>query len=93
MRAVNLKKNKIGENGIKELLSAVHFNPGLLLMDITDNSSSFNKKGYQTLMKEALLKNLKGTIQSYIVRAGGDNKDLKKHQLSHSGFKGPKALK
>jgi hypothetical protein len=93
LRAVNLKKNKIGENGIKELLNAVHFNPGLLLMDITDNSSSFIKKGYQTLMKEALLKNLKGTIQSYIARAGGDNKDLKRHQLNHSGFKGPKALK
>lgn len=93
LRAVNLKKNKIGENGIKELLSAVNFNPNLLLMDVTDNSSSYVKKGYATLMKEALLKNLKSTIHGYIVRAGGENKDLKKHQLSNSGFKGPKALK
>jgi hypothetical protein len=93
LRAVNLKKNKIGENGIKELLSAVNFNPNLLLMDVTDNSSSYVKKGYVTLMKEALLKNLKGTIHGYIVRAGGENRDLKKHQLSNFDFKGPKALK
>lgn len=74
-----MKKNKIGENGIKELLSAVNFNPNLLLMDVTDNSSSYIKKGYATLMKEALLKNLKGTIQGYIAKAGGENRDLKKH--------------
>lgn len=79
LRAVNLKNNKIMENGIKELLSAVNCNPNLLLMDLTDNSSSYLKKGYATLMKEALLKNLKGIIKTYIARAGGDNKDLKKH--------------
>lgn len=35
LRGVNLKQNKIGESGIKELLNAVHCNNNLLLLDVT----------------------------------------------------------
>jgi hypothetical protein len=44
MRAINLSKNKLGEAGMLEMLSAVQFNKSLLLMDVTGNSNAYEKK-------------------------------------------------
>jgi hypothetical protein len=44
MRAINLHKNKLGEAGILEMLSAVQFNKSILLMDVTGNSNVYEKK-------------------------------------------------
>lgn len=76
LRGINLRRNKIGESGIKELLSATHANSNLLVMDLTLNNTVYEKKHYNQLIKEELLNNLRGTILSYIDRAG--SKDLKK---------------
>lgn len=62
LRAVNLRKNRIGEAGIRELINSCRFNSNLLLMDVTENSGVYEKKGYNIMCKEELLKNLKITI-------------------------------
>jgi hypothetical protein len=58
LRGVNLRRNKIGESGIKELLHAAHANSNLLVMDVTLNSSVYEKKHYNKLFSEELLRNL-----------------------------------
>ena len=70
LRGVNLKQNKIGESGMKELLNACHCNNNLLLLDVTHNSSVYEKKHYDTLFRDELLNNFKYTIENYIDRVG-----------------------
>jgi hypothetical protein len=52
-----------------EMLSAVQFNKSILLMDVTGNSNVYEKKKINEKFKEALLLNLKQTIESYAHRA------------------------
>ena len=69
MRAINLSKNKLTEGGMLEMLSAVTFNKSLLLMDVTGNSNAYEKKKLNEKFREALLLNLRQTIESYSLRA------------------------
>lgn len=69
MRAINLSKNKLTEAGMLELLSAVNFNKSLLLMDVTGNANVYEKKKINEKYREALLLNLKQTIETYALRA------------------------
>ena len=69
MRAINLSKNKLGEAGMLEMLAAVQFNKSLLLMDVTGNANVYEKKKLGDQFKQALLVNLKQTIESYAQRA------------------------
>ena len=69
MRAINLSKNKLTEAGMLEMLSAVTFNKSLLLMDVTGNSNAYEKKKLNEKFREALLLNLRQTIESYSLRA------------------------
>lgn len=89
LRAVNFNRNKIGEAGIKELVQACHANSNLLVMDVTQNSSVYEKKKYHHVVRDELLKNLYQTITNYIERAS--NKDLKRpvSGASGNGFNGP----
>ena len=91
LRAVNLQRNKVGEAGMMELLSACHFNTNLLLMDVTMNNPVYEKKKLDLAFRKELLKNLKLTILSYVERAG--SRDLKKPERSFSAFKGPSSFK
>ena len=46
IRGLNFNKNKIGESGMNELLSAVHFNMNLVILDVTENNPVYEKKHY-----------------------------------------------
>ena len=70
MRAINLSKNKLTEAGMLELLSAVNFNKSLLLMDVTGNANVYEKKKINEKYREALLLNLKQTIETYALKIG-----------------------
>jgi hypothetical protein len=70
---VNLRRNKLGESGIRELLNATHANSNLLVMDVTHNHSCYERKQYNLQFREELLRNLHGTIYNYIERAVGVN--------------------
>ena len=66
LRAISLKKNKIGDEGIKEMLSVCSANRKLLQVDLSANGGSFErqqewKKDFQ---KELLINVSKG-IKNY----------------------------
>ena len=58
------------------MLSACHLNTNILIMDVTLNSSIYEKKQYDLHFRDELLKNMRLAIQSYIERAVTN--DLKK---------------
>ena len=97
MRAINLHKNKLTEAGMLEMLSAVQFNKSILLMDVTGNSNVYEKKKINEQFKEALLLNLKQTIESYAHRAMQAEEESKKimaaQSLGSPKGKSPKAKK
>ncbi|TNV84927.1 hypothetical protein FGO68_gene10736 [Halteria grandinella] len=99
LRGVNLRKNKIGESGIRELLNATHANSNLLVMDVTHNHSSYEKKQYNLQFRDELLRNLQGTIYNYIDRAAGVNSQpqtpvqASKKLTPGAQFKGPQSYK
>ena len=61
-----------------ELLSAVNFNKSLLLMDVTGNANVYEKKKINEKYREALLLNLKQTIETYALRAEQAEEERKK---------------
>ena len=57
MRAINLKNNKIGREGIIEFIRVLSHNTSLLSLDLRDNEG-FNRKASEIIL-ECLRKNMK----------------------------------